>query len=138
MRALTRRLWSALLLAATLGTGLAPAARAEDGVNVDKPSAFRNLVPREALEQSAAEQYQQLKRNAAAKHVLVADGDAQVQRLRIIADRIVPHVDRFNAHARDWKWEVNLINSRQINAFCMPGGKIAFYTGLLQTLRLSD
>jgi predicted Zn-dependent protease len=33
---------------------------------------------------------------------------------------------------------VNLIGSKQINAFCMPGGKIAFYTGLLDTLKLSD
>jgi Zn-dependent protease with chaperone function len=38
----------------------------------------------------------------------------------------------------DWKWEVNLIGSRQINAFCMPGGKIAFYYGILSELQLSD
>jgi Zn-dependent protease with chaperone function len=33
---------------------------------------------------------------------------------------------------------VNLIQSPQINAFCMPGGKIAFYTGILDKLKLSD
>jgi len=44
----------------------------------------------------------------------------------------------WNPRARDWRWEVNLIGSRQINAFCMPGGKIAFYSGILSQLKLSD
>ncbi|MBL8482591.1 MAG: M48 family metallopeptidase, partial [Rhodocyclaceae bacterium] len=75
---------------------------------------------------------------AAAKNALAPDSDPQVQRLREIARRIIPFADRFNAHARDWKWEVILIRSQQVNAFCMPGGKIAFYTGLLQNLKLTD
>ena len=62
----------------------------------------------------------------------------QLQRLRFIAERIIPFTPECNPRARDWKWEVNLIGSRQINAFCMPGGKIAFYMGILATLQLSD
>jgi predicted Zn-dependent protease len=56
----------------------------------------------------------------------------------MIAARIIPHASRFNPRSPEWRWEINLIGSKQINAFCMPGGKIAFYTGILDTLKLSD
>jgi len=111
---------------------------AQDGVHVDKPSALRNLVPAEQIERQSAQQYGSLKRQAAEARALAPDSHPQVQRLRAIARRIVPHASRFNPRADQWRWEVNLIGSRQINAFCMPGGKIAFYTGILDTLRLSD
>jgi predicted Zn-dependent protease len=45
---------------------------------------------------------------------------------------------RFNPRADRWSWEINLIGANQINAFCMPGGKIVFFTGILETLKLSD
>src|SRR3954451_23375658 len=33
--------------------------------------------------------------------------------------------------AKDFKWQVNLVRSDQVNAFCLPGGKIVVYTGIL-------
>jgi Zn-dependent protease with chaperone function len=108
------------------------------GVNVGEPSKFRNLVPAKQVEQSAAQQYEQLKQQANAKRALARDDHPQVQRLRAIAANIIPFAERFNPRARQWKWEINLIGSRQINAFCMPGGKIAFYTGILDQLKLTD
>lgn len=109
-----------------------------DGVNVGQASAFRNLVPAGQIEQASSHEYAQLKRQAAEKGALASDNHPQVQRLRAIAQRILPYTTRFNPRAARWKWEVNLIGSRQINAFCMPGGKIAFYTGLIDTLQLTD
>jgi predicted Zn-dependent protease len=113
-------------------------ALAADGVQIGQPSAMRNLVPAGALEKQAAQQYGELKRKAAEKQVLGPDDHPQVKRLRAIAARMIPFAVRFNPRATRWQWEVNLIGSKQINAFCMPGGKIVFYTGLLDTLKLSD
>lgn len=111
---------------------------AADGVNIGEPSAMRNLVPAGALEKQAAQQYGELKRQAASKQALAPDDHPQVKRLRAIAARMIPFAGRFNPRAGQWQWEVNLIGSKQINAFCMPGGKIAFYTGILDTLKLTD
>ena len=61
-----------------------------------------------------------------------------MERLRTIAVQLIPHATRFNKNARKWTWEVNLISSKSVNAFCMPGGKIAFFTGILQQLQLTD
>ena len=60
-----------------------------------------------------------------------------MQRLRAISERLIP-MRRLERRARQWKWEVNLIGSNQINAFCMPGGKIAVFTGILDQLQLTD
>jgi predicted Zn-dependent protease len=109
-----------------------------DGVEVGKNSAFTQLVPAQEVEHSAAQQYAQLLQQAAAKNALASRDDPQLQRLRAIARKIIPQSLAWNPRARDWKWEVNLIGSNQINAFCMPGGKIAFYTGILEKLQLTD
>jgi Zn-dependent protease with chaperone function len=125
----------ALLVLTALTFGLPALA---EGVDVGKPSSVRNLVPAGAIEQQAVQQYEQLKRQASAKGALGPADHPQVVRLRAIAARMIPFVERFNPRARHWKWEVNLIGSKQVNAFCMPGGKIAFYTGILDTLKLTD
>jgi predicted Zn-dependent protease len=101
-------------------------------------SAFSKLVPADSVEQSAGQQYAQILQEAAAKNALGGKDNPQVRRLRKIAEKIIPHAIDWNPRAKDWRWEVNLIGSPQINAFCMPGGKIAFYTGILEQLKLTD
>ena len=115
-----------------------PQATAREGVDVGGNSAFSKLVPAETVEQSSGQQYAQMLQQAAAKNALAGNDQPQVQRLRAIARRIIPFAVSWNPRARDWRWEVNLIASKQINAFCMPGGKIAFYSGILEQLRLTD
>ena len=107
-------------------------------VNVGKSSGLRNLVPAEELEVGATQQYAKMLAEAKAKGALASPNNPQLQRLRSIAARLVPQSPQWNERARDWKWEVNLLGSKDINAFCMPGGKIAFYTGILEQLRLTD
>ncbi|PKO83339.1 MAG: peptidase M48 [Betaproteobacteria bacterium HGW-Betaproteobacteria-11] len=109
-----------------------------EGIDVGKPSALRNLVPAGELEQQATLEYEQLKQQAAAKGALAPERHPQVVRLRAIAGRLIPFAGRFNPRVGEWRWEVNLIGSKQVNAFCMPGGKIAVFTGLSDGLKLSD
>ena len=106
-------------------------------VDVGKASSLRKLVPAGQLEEAADGQYQQLLAEAKAKRALAPANHPQVQQLRAIAQRLIPHTAPWNDRAKHWRWEVNLIASKQINAFCMPGGKIAFYTGILDDLKLS-
>jgi predicted Zn-dependent protease len=127
-----------LLLAFTLCATTYLPALAREGVEVGGNSAFSKLVPAESVERSATQQYAQLLQQAAGQSALGPKDNAQVKRLRAIAQRIIPFTGVWNPRARDWQWEVNLIGSRQVNAFCMPGGKIAFYTGILNQLKLSD
>ncbi len=125
----------ALVLAVPVGAQTRPPA---EGVEVGRNSAFTKLVPAEQVERSSAQQYAQMLSRAAQQNALATADNAQLRRLRAIAAKIIPFAVAWNPRARDWRWEVNLIGSSQINAFCMPGGKIAFYSGILQKLQLTD
>jgi Zn-dependent protease with chaperone function len=107
-------------------------------VDVGSSSSLRKLVPAETLETSARQQYSQVLAEARSKGALAQDGHPQLQRLHAIAQKLIPHTAQWNSRSREWKWQVNLIGSKQINAWCMPGGKIAFYTGILDQLKLTD
>jgi predicted Zn-dependent protease len=111
---------------------------ARDGVDVGKNSVFTKLVPAETIEESAAQQYSKMLQQAASQGALAGKDHPQVRRLRAIAAKMIPNAIGWNPRAANWRWEVNLIGSKQINAFCMPGGKIAFYTGILDQLKLTD
>ena len=136
LKPFARHLLSALALAALLP--LSHTAWAREGVEVGGNSSFSRLVPAGQVEQQATQQYQQLLQEAASKRALAPDNHPQVLRLRAIAKKIIPYSYEWNDRAKGWKWEINVIGSKQINAFCMPGGKIAFYTGILEQLKLTD
>jgi predicted Zn-dependent protease len=136
----SRRRFGQVLAAATASSALP--AFAQDGVTVDDQSTLAKLVPAEDIEASAAQQYKQMLQQAAQQKALAPADHPQVVRLRAIAKRLIPYSDspnlRSTPRAAKWKWEVNLLGSPQVNAFCMPGGKIAFYYGILDKLQLSD
>lgn len=109
-----------------------------DGVKVGEGSSLKNMVPASQLEQSATKQYNSMKQKASQKNALAPENHPQVIRLRAIAKKILPHAYAWNPDSQSWKWEINLFISDEVNAFCMPGGKIAFYTGILEKLKLND
>jgi len=132
----SRRRFSAGLFG--LGSALAVPAWAKEGVDVGRNSSFSKLVPAEKIEQAAAQQFQQMQAEARQKRALAPDDHPQLVRLRYIARRIIPFTFVWNPRAKQWKWEVILLGGQQINAFCMPGGKIAFFWGILSRLQLDD
>jgi predicted Zn-dependent protease len=121
-----------------LGLGAPGAALASEGVDVGRNSSFTKLVPAEQVEQAAAQQFVQMQSQARQQRALAPDDHPQLVRLRYIAKRIIPYTPAWNKRAAQWKWEVILLGSAQINAFCMPGGKIAFFWGILSKLQLND
>ncbi|RZI85551.1 MAG: M48 family peptidase [Rubrivivax sp.] len=127
------------VLALVLAVGMAwPVVQAREGVEVGKQSGLSRLVSADQVEQVAAQQYLQLESQAKAQNALLPDNHPQVVRVRAIARRLIPYTLEWNKRASQWRWEVNVLQSKEINAFCMPGGKIAFYTGILEQLKLTD
>ena len=134
-----RRLFTGLLGATGLAAALPALGQPQrEGVDVGGQSTFAKLVPAEQIEAAAAQEYQRMLQQAQRQRALAPASHPQLQRLRAIAQRIIPYALPWNERARGWRWEVNLIGSQELNAFCMPGGKIAFYYGILEKLRLSD
>lgn len=95
------------------------------------------LISSDELEKMAAQSYAKLKADATSKGELNRDA-ALLKRVGAIATRIKPYTAVFRKDAPGWNWEVNVIASEELNAFCMPGGKIMFYSCLITQLHLSD
>lgn len=104
-------------------------------VGVDRNQRF--LVSANEMNQAATLAYQQEMKAAGAKGALNRD-PAQTARVRSIAQRLARASGYFRPDAPNWPWEVNVISSEEVNAWCMPGGKMAVYTGLLNRIRPTD
>jgi len=95
------------------------------------------LVSSGELDRMAAQSYAKLLADAARTGTLNRDA-AMLKRVRAVASRIEPQTAAFRRDAPGWKWEVNVLAGKELNAFCMPGGKIIFYAGLIDQLHLTD
>ena len=139
-RAVLARRGRALAASAVMliAAGCASVETTEPGVvGVDRRQSMSTFISEEDINKGAAEAYVQVLAEARAKGALNRD-PAQTARVRAIAQRIIPQTAAFRDDARNWAWEVNVINVQEINAWCMPGGKIAVYSGILERLQLSD
>lgn len=106
-------------------------------VGVNRPQTMSTLVSSQKVNQDAAQAYRKVLEEASKKGQLNRD-PKQVERVRRIAGRLIPSTGAFRSDAPGWAWEVNVITQDEVNAWCMPGGKIAVYTGLLVKLNLND
>jgi predicted Zn-dependent protease len=104
-------------------------------VGVDRQQSM--LVSSAEVNASANKAYHQVIAEAAKKGQVNTDA-VQLARIRAVSQRLIPQTAAFRGDAPGWQWEVNLIDAKDVNAWVMPGGKIAFYTGLLDRLKPSD
>lgn len=95
------------------------------------------LVSSAEINQASAKSYQQTLVEANQKGLLNPNA-AQLQRIQRIANRLIPQVNIYNPSAKAWSWQVNMLKSDELNAYCSPGGKIMFYTGIIDRLNLTD
>ncbi|MGB3288658.1 MAG: M48 family metallopeptidase [Burkholderiaceae bacterium] len=106
-------------------------------VGVDRKQYMSSMVSEQALEQEAAQQYNGLLSQAKTQGALDTN-TAQTARVKAISQKLIKQVGAFRPDAANWKWEVHVLNSDEVNAWCMPGGKIAVYTGLINQVKPTD
>lgn len=95
------------------------------------------LISEQEMMQGGAQAYAGVLNEAKQKKQLNTD-PVLTKRVRAIANRLIPQTAIFRSDAPKWNWEVNVLKSDELNAWCMPGGKIAFYTGIIEKLQLTD
>lgn len=104
-------------------------------VGIDR-SQFMMLSSKQVESLSLASYSQSLK-TANDKKTLNTD-PVTLARVRGISDRLIKQTPVYRADAANWKWEVNVEKNEQINAYCMPGGKIMVFSGLIDKLNTTD
>jgi len=118
-----------LLLAACAST-------TQEGATGIKRKQFMVLSSAE-VDSMAVQSYQAALGDASKAGTLNKD-KATLERIRVIGDRLIPQTPTFRPDALEWKWEVNLESKNELNAYCAPGGKIMFFTGIISQLKLTD
>lgn len=93
-----------------------------------------NLIPESTIQQMALQEYQSfLSQNHAISPTVSKDADMVKRAGQRIAAAVTRYMNNNNMgnQVANYKWEFNLVNSKEVNAWCMPGGKVVVYSGLL-------
>jgi len=106
-------------------------------VGISREQRFSPLVSADDMRAGAADAYRQVISDAGRKNALNRD-PRHVARVRAVSGRLIAATPAFRPDALGWKWEINVISSPEANAWVMPGGKIAVYSGLIEKLSLTD
>lgn len=130
---------SALAMALTLAVS-APAlsgcnSTTSNSVTTDRTQIM--LVSEQEVMAEADKYYQNILAEAKRTNTLNTNKKTY-NRVRKIADKMIKIAPTFRADCKDWKWEVNVFTSDEVNAWCAAGGKIGVYTGIIDTLKLTD
>ncbi|MFZ2948296.1 MAG: M48 family metallopeptidase [Desulfuromonadaceae bacterium] len=95
-----------------------------------------NLIPGSSMLSMSAQQY-----GTFLKENKLSQNQQQAAMVKRVGARIQDAVERYFAstglqdYLKNYKWEFNLVEDKQVNAWCMPGGKVVVYTGILPVAR---
>jgi len=95
------------------------------------------VVSASEVDRLSAISYNEQNKKAKEKNILITSGP-MYDRLKVISNRLIAQTGVFRDDTRQWNWQLVLINAAILNATCAPGGKITFYTGLIEKLNLND
>jgi len=95
------------------------------------------MASSEDVNRLSAASYSEQNQKAKEKNILVTSGPTY-DRLKFIANRLIPQTEAFRDDTKQWDWRLTLIDEPILNASCAPGGKITFYTGIIEQLNLND
>ncbi len=95
------------------------------------------LLP-EFMAMSMAESSYKQEIQKAEKNKQLNQNKKQVKRVRDITYKLIDQVVYLRDGTEEWNWEVNIQDSEDVNAYCMPGGKIMIFTGLIEKTQATD
>lgn len=129
------RIFLATLLALALAGCETVATTQPGAVGIERQQ--RMMVSSEEIDAAATQEYRKMMAQAQQKGILDRN-PRHVQRVRSIMNNMIPHTGTFRSDAPRWGWEAHVLQDDQLNAWAMPGGKMAVYSGLIERLNLTD
>lgn len=137
MKALHKKILAVTLSVSMLNVGLVgcSSTTGTGAIGVNRSQLL--LVSSEEVLQLSNKSYISSLQQARQKGILDTN-PVQLARVQRIANRLIPQVTVYRAEAQRWNWEVHVIKSNELNAYVLPGGKIMFYSGIIDRLGLTD
>lgn len=134
---ISKKLMMSSLAASVIAVGATGCSTTTDtgAIGVDRNQLL--VVSNQQVQQLSNQAFQQEIAAARAKGLLDTN-PTQLARLKKISQRLIAQTGAYRSDAKQWSWEVHVIKSNELNAHVLPGGKIVFYSGIIDRLSLTD